>query len=60
MSTAQGTGADVPSVPDGVDPVFFAQLKLRQRRFDECAHLCTEALAANPYDQVGAGRYTRQ
>ena len=35
-----------------LDPVFNAMHKLKQHKYDDCIALCTELLAANPYDQA--------
>jgi hypothetical protein len=37
---------------DQVDPFFLALLRCRQRRFEDCATICTDILSQNPYDQV--------
>ena len=37
---------------DKMDPVFLAMSKLRRRKFDDCAQICTELLAENPYDRA--------
>lgn len=39
-------------LPDGVDPVWLAQSRLKRRKWGECADLCTDLLTKNPYDQV--------
>lgn len=52
----------MPSARDGfdafdqVDPFYLALLRCRQRRFDDCAAICTDILAQNPYDQVTPSR----
>ncbi len=35
-----------------LDPVFLAQHKFRQQKYEECIAICTELLASNPYDQA--------
>ena len=35
-----------------LDPVFRAQQLFRRHEYDDCVALCTELLAANPYDQA--------
>ena len=35
-----------------LDPVFLAQHKFQQHKYEDCIALCTELLAANPYDQA--------
>lgn len=41
-------------LPEGIDPLFYAQSKLRRRQFDACIDICTQLLERNPYDKVGA------
>ena len=36
----------------GVDPVWYAMSKLRRRKFDAAAALCTGLLRENPYDKA--------
>merc|ERR1711969_51050 len=43
MSAAAGTT---------LDPVFAAMQKFRRHEYDDCVAMCTELLAANPYDQA--------
>jgi len=43
MAAAAGTA---------LDPVYAAQQKFRQHKYEDCIALCTELLAANPYDQA--------
>ena len=40
------------SASEGMDPVFLALSRMRRRRFQECADICTEILAENPRDLV--------
>lgn len=41
-------------VPPGLDPLYYAQMLLHRRRQPAaCAAVCTQMLAANPYDKVG-------
>jgi hypothetical protein len=49
-SCASGAAAAVAE--GGLNPIWFAQSKLRRRRFDECIDICTGVLQSNPYDQV--------
>lgn len=42
----------VDGVPSGLDPVYYAQYKLRRKQYDECIAICTEMLTRNPYDQA--------
>ena len=62
--TASGVHGIGPVVPGSLDPkslaafvaiggdrVFFAQSKLRRRRYAECIAICTQLLEKNPYDQ---------
>ena len=35
-----------------LDPVFAALQKFKQQKYDDCIAMCTELLAANPYDQA--------
>jgi tetratricopeptide repeat protein 8 len=36
----------------GLDPVYAAMQKFRQHKYDDCITMCSELLAANPYDQA--------
>lgn len=35
-----------------MDPLFEAMILFRQRKYERCAEICSEALERNPYDQV--------
>ena len=35
-----------------LDPLWYAQLKFSQHKYEECIAMCTELLEQNPYDQV--------
>lgn len=35
-----------------VDPLWLAQSRLRRRKWDQCADLCSQLLIKNRYDQV--------
>mmetsp|Transcript_29953 Transcript_29953/g.97554 ORF Transcript_29953/g.97554 Transcript_29953/m.97554 type:complete len:510 (+) Transcript_29953:54-1583(+) len=39
-------------IPDGLDPVWYAQCKLKRRLYDDCIDVCSELLEKNPYDQA--------
>ena len=41
---------DIPGVPRGMDPVFFALSRMRRRKFQECIDVCTHVLNYNPRD----------
>ena len=43
---------DTDQLTQQLDPVFKAQWLFRQHKWDDCIALCTELLAANPYDQA--------
>jgi len=43
---------DTEQLTQQLDPVFKAQWLFRQHKWDDCIALCTELLAANPYDQA--------
>ena len=40
------------SVIDKLDPVWYAQSKMRRRKHDEALEICTTLLTKNPYDQA--------
>jgi hypothetical protein len=51
------SGCPAAIAEGGLNPIWFAQSKLRRRRFDECIEICTDVLQRNPYDQARFARH---
>ena len=45
-------GDNAAGLHPGVDPLFMAMHRLRQRRYEDCSDICTGLLRQNQYDQA--------